>query len=47
VDGVVVLIAGIEIRAVGVENRPASRYELSVSGGERAAPIDASLCGGR
>jgi hypothetical protein len=29
------------------ESIPASRYELSVSGGERAAPIDASLCGGR
>jgi hypothetical protein len=41
VYGVVALIAGVEIQAVEVGNRPASRYEPSVSKGERAAPIDA------
>jgi hypothetical protein len=37
------LITGIEIRAIGVGNLPASRYEPSVCRGERKAPIDAAL----
>jgi hypothetical protein len=47
VVGAVALIADVEIRVVEVGNRPASRYEPSVNGGERRVPIDASLCGGR
>jgi hypothetical protein len=41
------LITGIEIQAVVVGNGPTLRYKPSVSGRERAAPIDVSLCGGR
>jgi hypothetical protein len=47
VDGAMELIASIEIRAVRVGNGLALRYEPSVSGGERAVPIDALLCGRR
>jgi hypothetical protein len=47
VYGAVAFISGVEIRGIGVGNGPASRYEPPVSGGERAAPTDASLCGGR
>jgi hypothetical protein len=44
VDGAVALIADVHWSG---ESIPALRYKPSVSGGERAAPIDASLCGGK
>jgi hypothetical protein len=43
VDDAMALIAVVEIRVVGVGNRSAPRYEPSVCGGERKAPIDAAL----
>jgi hypothetical protein len=39
VDGDMALITGVEIRAVGVGNRPALRYETSVRGGRRKRPL--------
>jgi hypothetical protein len=39
VDGDVALIDGVEVRAIGVGNQSASRYESSVIGGERERPL--------